>query len=266
MRTRQSAATLQAFHKFRSAQAPLLEAPPSPADATNNLHDDGQYGPKRQSDVEAAIRSTFNFRHVLEDRVAVDEKAGEVTLSGSVQDRYEYWLAEYTAAHCAGVKRVENRLVVEPLHGEGTDRWIEFSVVRALLTRADVVRGSVSAVACGGAVTLRGWVKNLARKGQVEACASEVAGVRSVSNDIRIGEGKSGYSEKRDDASIVGQVRAALRGNPLTRSFEGEVTSSDGFVAVVGEATSEAERNQIAALALGVSGVKSLANGLTVKG
>lgn len=260
-----SAAFLKTFRAQRSAKVAPLEEVRQTTETANWDNDGGQGEVASSGEVVRAIRATFNFRRVLENRIAISDREGEIVLFGTVRDSYEYWLAGYTAACCPGVRKVTNNLVVKALYEEGSDSWIELSILRALLVKANVDRGSISAKVSGGAVTLGGLARNLARKGLIEACAWEIPGVRAVSNEIKIGEGSSVSQASMDDASIVGQVRCALRQNPLTRSVKATVTSSDGFVVVNGIASNEAERSLVATLSQSVSGVKSVTNGVSVK-
>ena len=265
VKTRNSAAALQAFRTLHRSKEPPLNPSLQTSEAANWDDDGGQGATALQGDAVRAIRSTFVFRWVLGNRVSVVERQGEVVLAGDVQDSFEYWLAEYTAAYCLGVARVTNQLVVRALHRNGSDRWIEFSLLRALLMKANIAQGAVSVRAKDGAVDLEGTVKNLARRGLVEACAWEIPGAHSVRNSITLDERAGESSAKRDDASIVGQVRCALRLNPLTRSLNAKVSSNDGFLVVIGIAASEAERNQVASIAFNVIGVKSVTNSVFVK-
>ena len=63
--------------------------------------------PETDRKIEAAAKSSYNYRTVLEDNVKVKAKDGVVTLSGTVIDKDDKSLAEDTVESLPGVTSVK---------------------------------------------------------------------------------------------------------------------------------------------------------------
>jgi osmotically-inducible protein OsmY len=71
--------------------------------------------------------------------------------------------------------------------------------------------------------------------------------------------------EKIDDTSITTQVKYALFSHKSTSALKTKIITTDGVVAVSGEAGSDAEKTLVSKLAESIRGVKSVTNNMTVK-
>jgi osmotically-inducible protein OsmY len=72
-------------------------------------------------------------------------------------------------------------------------------------------------------------------------------------------------SDKMDDASITSQVKYALLSHSSTSALKTHVTTTEGVVAITGEAGSDAEKSLVTKLAQDVRGTISVTNDMTVK-
>jgi hyperosmotically inducible periplasmic protein len=218
--------------------------------------------------IEQAAKASYNYRTVLEDKVAVASDNGAVTLTGKVQDRDQKDLAEDTVAALPGVVSVTNRIEVVPPAPEHSDAWITFQIRSLLLMKAHVSAASTSVKVADGAVTLSGTADSAAQKELTEVYAKEVDGVKSVRNEITVTENPpraESVSADIDDLSITGQMKYALLSHNATSALKTKVATENGVVTISGEAASETERALVTELAQSIRGVKSVENKMTVK-
>ncbi|MEZ0217206.1 MAG: BON domain-containing protein [Rariglobus sp.] len=222
--------------------------------------------PETDRKIEDAAKASYNYRTVLEDHVKVKAKDGVVTLTGTVQDSDYKDLAEDTVKNLPGVTAVNNEIAIKPAHPENSDGWIAFKIRSRLLVKSNVSATTTTVAVKEGAVTLTGTAENLAQKELTGIYAKEIEGVKSVKNDLVVKPVPGDtMGEKIDDASITSQVKYALLRHKSTSALKTKVTTTDGVVAITGEADSDAERTLVSKLALSVRGVKSVENNMTVK-
>jgi hyperosmotically inducible protein len=224
--------------------------------------------PANDRKIEMAAEASYNYRTVLEDHVKVKAADGVVTLSGVVQDKDEKALAADTVENLPGVTRVQNDITISSKYPEHSDAWLAFKIRSQLLVKAGVSAADTTVSVTDGVVTLGGKADNLAQKELTEIYAKEIEGVKSVKNNIVLNAGAAPATigEKIDDASITTQVKFALLRNGATHALKTKVTTTDGRAMISGEASSDAEKALVTKLAGDVRGVKSVANGMTIKG
>jgi hyperosmotically inducible protein len=217
--------------------------------------------------IEDAATASYNYRTVLQDHVKVSANDGVVTLTGTVQDKDDKDLAADTVENLPGVRGVDNQIKVEPTYAEHSDAWIAFKIRGRLLVKANVSAIDTKVVVDHGNVTLGGTADNQAQKELTEAYARDIDGVKSVKNEMVVQDKPVGesFGEKIDDASITSQVKFALLSHKSTSALKTHVTTTDGVVAITGEADSEAEKSLVTKLAQDVRGTKSVTNDMTVK-
>lgn len=116
-----------------------------------------------------------------------------------------------------------------------------------------------------GVVQLSGFVGSDAERQEAQKDASQVAGVRSVQNELKINEQPTTVGSTIDDTAITAKVKAALVGNPNTKAREIKVTTSHGVVELSGFVASNEEKDTAAQVASGVQGVKGVDNELQLK-
>jgi hyperosmotically inducible protein len=216
------------------------------------------------SKIEDAANSSYNFRAVLEGRVSVDSVNGVVTLTGTVPDRDEKRLAEDTVANLPGVLSVINNIRVEGEPPQYSDGWIATKVHLDLLVHANVSATATNVQVKDGVVQLTGTVDNAAQKDLTEQYVKEIAGVKSVTNDLVVKDTGPTVGEVIDDASITSQVKYALLTHSSTSALKTKITTVQGNVLVKGAADSSAEKDLVTVLTSSVRGVKSVDNEMTV--
>jgi osmotically-inducible protein OsmY len=200
--------------------------------------------------------------------VTVKATAGVVILTGVVEDKDQKALAEDTVQNLPGVTSVDNELTIKASYPEHSDAWIAFKIRGSLLVKSHVSAVHTSVAVLDGNVTLTGTADNLAQKELTGVYAKEIEFVKSVKNDIVVSDQPpSGETvgETVDDASITTQVKYALLTHGATSAIKTKVTTTDGVVAISGEAASDAEVSLVSKLASDVRVVKSVNNSMTVK-
>jgi len=218
--------------------------------------------------IEAAAKSSYNYRTVLEDNVKVKAQDGVVTLTGTVEDSGDKALAADTVENLPGVTSVKNEIKIKPTYPEHSDAWMAFKVRGRLLVKANVSATTTKVAVQDGVVTLSGTADNVAQKELTAIYAGEIDWVKSVKNDIVVKEmtgNRETMGEKIDDASITTQVKYALLSHKSTSAVKTKVTTVDGVIMISGEAASEAEKSLVTKLASDVRGQKSVTNNMTVK-
>lgn len=219
--------------------------------------------------IENAARASYNYRTVLADHVTIKAEDGVVTLMGNVEDKWESDLAVDTVENLPGVVRVENKLILKPSYPEYSDSWIAFKVRGRLLVKAHVSARTTTVSVESGVVTLTGSAENAAQKELTAAYTQDVAGVKSVVNNLAVvsqpATPGATLGETIDDISISTQVRFSLLDHKATHALKTKVTTNDGVVTLSGVASSEAEIALASKLAGDVRGVKSVTNTMTVK-
>lgn len=134
-------------------------------------------------------------------RIDVDTDGGVVTLRGEVRSDAESQLAGQIARNTSGVRKVENRLSVNPgqksmrqdaeqsaanLKGELGDAWITTKVKTSLLYNRGVDAASVDVNTRDHVVTLRGEVQSPYEAKRAEQIAADIVGVHQVRNELRV--------------------------------------------------------------------------------
>jgi osmotically-inducible protein OsmY len=217
--------------------------------------------------IESAAKASYNYRTVLEDHVKVKANDGIVTLTGTVQDKGDKALAEDTVENLPGVTKVKNEITIKSTHPENSDSWMAWKIRSRLLAKGNVSAANTKVVVTNGNVVLSGTADNSAQKDLASAYAKDIAGVKSVKNEIVVQDKSPDGSirETIDDASITSQVKYALLSHKSTSALKTKVTTTDGVVRVTGNASSDAEKALVTKLAQDVRGTKSVTNDMVVK-
>lgn len=139
-------------------------------------------------DIEVALTETYTFRTLLNDNAHAKAEGGVVTLSGTVEDRYQRALAEDTARTIPGVEEVRNHLDVLSPGRVRSDGWIELQIRGVLLVREGVSGRGTDITVRDGVVTLRGEAESPVQKELTENYARKVDGVRAVKNEMRVAD------------------------------------------------------------------------------
>ena len=163
--------------------------------------------------IEDAAKASYDYRTLLEGKVSVCANDGIVTLSGVVADKDSKAIAEDTVNNLPGVVGVVNEITLDPTLKEHSDAWIAWKIRYQLLVRANVSNRDTKVYVKDGTVMLTGTASTVSEKELVGVYASEIAGVKSVKNEILVitplAETKT-VTESIDDASITSHVKYAL--------------------------------------------------------
>lgn len=248
--------------------------------------------------IEESARSSHTFQRVLNNEIDVKVRDGVATLSGEVSDMDQARLAEDTVATIEGVRRVDNRIKLDPTARGASDEWLAVKIRSKLLLKRDISLSHTRVNVRDGIVTLTGTAESPAQKARTESAIREIAGVRQVKNHLEIAErtaerGRAGQPAKREpslppgaglptgresprvpddlsrqpieDAAVTSQVRFQLLTNDQTSALEPKIDTAEGRVTIAGVAESDAQRDLVTELARRVRGVAHVENRMTVK-
>jgi len=228
--------------------------------------------------IESSAKQTYVFKTYLKgDDIKIQSKDGVVTLTGTVSEESHKSLAKETVENLAGVKSVDNKLLVKGETAAAfTDAWLLTKVKSTLLFHRNVNGTGTEVLAKDGNVTLRGEATNLAQKDLTTEYAKDVEGVKNVKNEMTvltaaakpgkktIGEKVDAISEKIDDASITALVKTTLLYHRSTSALKTTVETKDGVVKLGGKAKNAAEKDLATKIVSDVHGVKKVINNMTV--
>ena len=226
--------------------------------------------------IESSAKQTYVFKTYLKkDNIKVSSKAGDVTLTGTVNEESHKSLAKDTVAGLPGVKSVDDKLTLKGKPTvSGSDAWLITKIKFTLLFHKNVNAGT-TVNAKQGAVTLRGKATSMAQKDLTTEYVTDVDGVKTVTNEMTVpGAAKQGKSTAAakldavgdvvDDASITAMVKATLFYHRSTSALNTSVATKDGTVTLGGKAKNAAEKDLAEKLVLDVRGVKTVVNNITV--
>jgi osmotically-inducible protein OsmY len=125
--------------------------------------------------------------------ITVENRDGEVVLSGRVPSYPQCIEAAAAARRVAGVTGVHNHLEVALPPGDYRDDSSLTTAANDALTLGHSVAVGVEATAKNGDITLTGGVRSGVERAAAEAMIAGLTGVRSVTDDIQI----------RDDAGSL---------------------------------------------------------------
>jgi len=117
--------------------------------------------------------------------LAVSEKAGTVTLRGTVRSLHQRRTAVEIARSARGVRAVEDELRVDP-RDHWWDEELRGAALRALMPDDSVPADWLDAKVTAGWVTLTGEVEHQSDSDTAFAAASRLAGVGGITNEIEV--------------------------------------------------------------------------------
>lgn len=141
-----------------------------------------------------------------------------------------------------------------------TDRQIEDAAKQSYNYRA-VLDGKVSASSSDGVVTLTGTVQERDQKALAEDTVSNLPGVVSVVDKIKVESEPSEHS----DAWIAMKIRGELLVHANVSATATKVDVSNGVVLLTGTVDNAAQKDLTEAYVKGIDGVRSITNDLVVK-
>ncbi|HEV8233642.1 MAG TPA: BON domain-containing protein [Gemmatimonadaceae bacterium] len=199
---------------------------------------------------EVSAELSYDPSIVGGDRVDVSAAEGVVTLEGEVDSLAQRWAIERAVRRVAGVRGVNNDLVVvPPANLSRTDDQIE-NAVNTVLAWTATIPGGISATVAGGWVTLEGTVGFRFQKQAAENAVRQLIGVRGLENNLVVATAEAA----QDIKMAIGEAIRRRVDHPA----DIDVAFDDGTVTLRGTVHSWAERRDAedsARLALGVRNV-----------
>ena len=218
--------------------------------------------------IESSAKSSYNFMTYLkDDNIKVASSDGVVTLSGTVSQEYHKFLAQETVSGLAGVKTVNNQLlVIGDQPSEHSDAWITTKVKGALAFHKNVSASDTEVITQNGIVILNGKAETESQKQLTSEYAKDVDGVLEVRNNLVVtNHPHRSLGRKVDDSSITAQIKTSLLFHKSTHALATKVVTKNGVVTLHGEAKNGAERDLVTKLSEDIEGVRHVNNRMIVK-
>ena len=132
------------------------------------------------------------------------------------------------------------------------------------MVKDDIVKArQIDIDTIGGHVTLTGAVATPEESARASKIAHRVPGVKSVSNNIQIGE--RSFGNVWDDNVISNKIKAKLISEPEVRSLNIDVDVYLGVVTLTGVVSSQYEKDRAIALSRGTDGTVKVIDNLKVQ-
>lgn len=166
---------------------------------------------------------------VVSSDIRVSANDGIVTLAGTVRNLAEKRYADLETKKIKGVRGVINKLDIAASRRSDADMAQE--IRRRILISAVIKSDGLGVRVVDGNAVLSGTVASFSERQQAELLASEIRGVKSVSDEMTVS-----YSSKRSDTDIRADVQAELKrdiylvGLPITVSVKNGVVTLTGQV------------------------------------
>ena len=190
--------------------------------------------------------------------ITVRSQEGIVTLSGKVKNLVAKRYAALEAKKINGVLSVINKIEVKPSYRRDMD--ITHDVRRRILNSAVIESQGIRVTCVDGNVTLSGKVATWSEAQEARLLASEVSGVKDVTNGLWAEhKGKRNDQEIKDDAVAAIESDVYLSWLPIT------VSVKDGIVSLEGSVGSAYERDRAGSDLFWISHVKGVDNNLKVE-
>jgi osmotically-inducible protein OsmY len=148
--------------------------------------------------------------------------------------------------------------------GAQTDDAATTAAVKSrLVANPQVSSYEIDVDSTDGAVRLSGWVETEAERAAAERVARQTEGVRSVRNEIKLGD--PSLSENVNDGVVLMKVKSKLAADPDVSALDIDVDVSRGVVTLTGDVGSSAQANEAIRIARETDGVKSVVSRLEVR-
>lgn len=159
----------------------------------------------------------------------------------------------------AGSENPEARTISAGALKELTDELIMLAISDEL-RRSEAVDGHrIDVDVDDGIVTLSGHVPNLLSKQVAVGLAERVRGAVAVLDEMEVN------AERRDNALLKKDVRAALAADPSTHRLAIQVTADDNVVTLAGTVPTNGQKTLVEEVAMSVKGVIEVKNKVKVK-
>jgi hyperosmotically inducible protein len=220
--------------------------------------------------IQSSAQDSYVYKTYLkDDSIKTISNDGVVTLTGTVSEESHKSLAQETVQNLPGVKSVDNQLTVNGQQpAENSDGWIGMKVKSSLFFNRNVSAVNTQVDVADGVVTLKGQADSQAQKDLTGEYAKDIEGVKSVDNQMTIGQAANQSNQNKDnkidDASITAQIKMAFLTHHSTSAFKTGVSTTDGVVTLSGNATSGAGKDMATKVASDINGVTNVVNNMTI--
>jgi osmotically-inducible protein OsmY len=133
--------------------------------------------------IKVALASDPRIHHPAE--VAVSERAGTVTLRGTVASLHQRRTVVEIAGAASGVATVDDQLHIDP-RDHYQDDEVRGAALQALMSNAAVPADRLDVRVSAGWLTLKGAVKRQSESDAAFASVSGLVGVGGVTNEIKV--------------------------------------------------------------------------------
>jgi osmotically-inducible protein OsmY len=140
---------------------------------------------------DAQVVDAIRARYAHDSRIhhpaqlAVSERAGTVTLRGTVRSLHQRRVAVDIAKSVGGVRAVEDELIVDP-RDHSIDDETRGVALQALMSSPDVPADMVDVAVVDGWLTLSGQVKHQSDSTAAFEAVSGLPGVGGITNKIQV--------------------------------------------------------------------------------
>jgi osmotically-inducible protein OsmY len=140
---------------------------------------------------DAQVVDAIRARYARDRRIhhaaqlAVSERAGTVTLRGTVRSLHQRRVAVDIAKSVRGVRTVEDELIVDP-RDRSVDDEIRGVALQALMSSPDVPSDMIDVSIADGWLTLSGQVKHQSESNAAFEAVSGLSGVGGITNKIQV--------------------------------------------------------------------------------
>jgi hyperosmotically inducible periplasmic protein len=148
---------------------------------------------------------------------------------------------------------------------EVDDSVITTRIRSALMSNDNIKSLDIKVRTRKGEAMLSGFADNQSQIDLIVTLVQGIEGVKSVTNQLSLKEGKLSIGNKIDDSVITMQVKSALLADPLMKSLDVSVTTRDGEVQLSGFIDNELQMSHAVDIARGTNGVSSVVNHMSVK-
>lgn len=197
---------------------------------------------------------------VDESQIDVDVADGVVTLVGTVGSYAEKLVAQIDAQAVEQVHDIVNAIDVKPneeMHP--SDAELAEIVTQVLAWNALVPEGDLTVSVSEGWVTLGGVCTAAAQRGEAERAIGRLAGVRRVTNDIRLADPEPSIGDIRHVISGALRRRAEHRAGLIDVVVDGRV------VTLAGSAQTPLEKKAIVGIVSHAPGVENVLDEIEIE-
>jgi osmotically-inducible protein OsmY len=189
-------------------------------------------------------------------RINATADDGTVVLTGLVDTYYERMAAEERAWGVAGVRHVQNDLVVDLAAREVLDADLAAGARAALDANGLVPTGAVSVTVTDGWVIMTGNVRHYYQKQAAEHVVMHLRGLRGYTDDVTV--------SRHPAQDVSSGIRDSLTRSAAVDADGITVTDQDGLVTLDGTVRSYAESREAEDAAGRAPGVVRIQNNLVI--